>query len=73
MLSGGVTRRQKGPGYSSPCYFQLSGSCLWLMEEGAVCQSMCPWAGACVLPVDVVHGWQFGNLGGFAAAVVGAA
>lgn len=43
------------------------------MEEGTVRQSLCPWAGARVLHVDIVHGWQFGNLGGFAAAVVDAA
>jgi hypothetical protein len=40
------------------------------MKEGIVRQSLCPWDGACVFHVDVVHGWQFGNLCGFAAAVV---
>lgn len=73
VLSGGVTCRQKCPDYSSPRYFQLSGTCLWLMKEGTVRQSLCPWAGARVFHVDVVHGWQFGNLCGFAAAVVDAA
>lgn len=70
MLNGGVTCRQKCPDFSSPCYFQLSGTCLCLMKEGTVGQSLCPWAGACVFHVDVVHGRQFGNLGGFVATVV---
>lgn len=73
MLSGGVTCPQKCPHYSSPCYFQLSGTCLWLMKEGIVRQSLCPCDGACMFHVDVVHGWHFGNLCGFAAAVVDAA
>lgn len=73
VLSGGVTCRQKCPDYSSPDYFQLSGTCLWLMKERTVRQSLRPWAGACVFHMDVVHGWQFGNLCGFAAVVVDAA
>ena len=43
------------------------------MQEGAVCQSWRPRAGARVLHVDVVHGRQFGHLGGPAAAAVDAA
>ena len=38
------------------------------MEEGTVRQSRCPRAGARVFCVDVVHGRQFGHLGGLAAA-----
>lgn len=52
---------------------QGSQSISYLMKEGTVRQSLCPWAGARVFHVDVVHGWQFGNLCGFAAAVVDAA
>lgn len=33
VLSGGVTCRQKCPDYSSPRYFQLSGTCLWLSKK----------------------------------------
>lgn len=43
------------------------------MQKGTVRQSLCPWARACVFHVDVVHGWQFGHLCGFAAAVDDAA
>ena len=50
-----------------------SQSMSYLMKEGTVRQSLCPWAGARVFHVHVVHGWQFGNLCGFAAAVVDAA
>lgn len=39
------------------------------MKEGTVRQSLCPGAGARVFHVDVVHGWQFGNLCGFTVAV----
>lgn len=38
------------------------------MKEGTARQSWCPGAGACVFHMDIVHGWQFGNLSGFAAA-----
>lgn len=44
----------------------------YLMKEGAARQSWCPRAGACVFHVDIVHGWQFGNLSGFAAAAAAA-
>lgn len=37
------------------------------MQEGTVRQSLRPWDGARVFHVDVVHGWQFGNLCGLAA------
>ena len=40
----------------------------YLMEEGAVRQPWCPRAGAHVFRVDVVHGRQFGHLGGLTAA-----
>lgn len=43
------------------------------MQKGTVRQPLCPWARACVFHVDVVHGWQLGNLCGFAAAVDDAA
>lgn len=38
------------------------------MKEGTVRQPWGPWAGACVFQMDVVQGWQFGNLRGFATA-----
>lgn len=68
VLSRGVTCLQKCLDYSFQWYCQLSGPCLWLMEEGIVRQSWRPWDGACVFHVDVVHSWQFGNLCRFAAA-----
>lgn len=52
---------------------QGSQSISYLMKEGTVRQSLCPGASARVFHVDVVHGWQFGNLCGFTAAVVDAA
>lgn len=55
--------------YSFQWYCQLSGACLWLMKEGTVRQSLGPWDGACMFHMDVVHGWQFGNLCRFAATV----
>lgn len=73
MLSRGVTCLQKCLDYSFPWYCQLSGSCLWLMEEGIVHQSLWPWDGACVLHVDAVHGWRSGDLCRFAATAANGA
>lgn len=69
VLSRGVTCLQKCLHYSFQWYYQLSGTCLWLMKEGTVRQSWGPRDGACVFHVDVVHGWQSGKLCRFAATV----
>lgn len=42
------------------------------MEEGTVHQPRWPRAGARVLHVHVVHGWQPGDLAGFATAIADA-
>lgn len=50
-----------------------SESTSYLMEEGIVRQSLCPWDGARMFHVDVVHSRQFGNLRRFAATVANGA